>query len=119
MESVKNQTVKITIEPMNLWIWKSFENLEGIICGACSQYKEPEPQQQQYLQQLTIIYSTLILSTSTLFITTFYTSMKCSLVWNDSSLNAFTLRIIWIWASSSSNVWWFFSSSFQTIIVII
>ncbi|CAD8128996.1 unnamed protein product [Paramecium sonneborni] len=49
---VKNQTVKITIVPMNLWICKhcSFENLEGIICGACSQYKEPEPQQQQYNQ---------------------------------------------------------------------
>ncbi|CAD8117120.1 unnamed protein product [Paramecium sonneborni] len=52
MESVKNQTVKITIEPFNTWICKycTFENLDGIICGACSQYKEPGPQQQQQQQ---------------------------------------------------------------------
>ncbi|CAD8117140.1 unnamed protein product [Paramecium sonneborni] len=50
MESVKNQTVKIKIEPFNTWICKycTFENLDGIICGTCSQYKEPEPQQLQY-----------------------------------------------------------------------
>ncbi|CAD8097027.1 unnamed protein product [Paramecium primaurelia] len=52
MESVKNQTVKITIQTSNTWICKTctLENLEGVVCIACSSYKEGEPQQhgQQY-----------------------------------------------------------------------
>ncbi|CAD8131253.1 unnamed protein product [Paramecium sonneborni] len=62
------------------------------------------------LIELTIIYP-IILSTSTLYITTFWTSITQSIIWNDSSLNASILRIIWIWSSSSSFVWWFSSSS--------
>ncbi|CAK83759.1 unnamed protein product (macronuclear) [Paramecium tetraurelia] len=51
MESVKNQTVKITIQTSNAWTCKNctLQNQEGIVCEACSSYKEGEP--QQYGQQ--------------------------------------------------------------------
>ncbi|CAD8113241.1 unnamed protein product [Paramecium sonneborni] len=53
IESVKNQTIKITIETQNIWTCKycTFENQEGVICEVCCQYKENEPQQQQLVQQ--------------------------------------------------------------------